>query len=886
MRATSLEGEYENINIEFENNRKRIELYKKALNIFENITPKDIKDFNENKPIPSQPDYLGAKKYFKLFKQNNYGKLGKLQQDLMQYGPAIDNFLRAIELNEVGNPETEQENALTLGFLATSYANNGQINEAIKTLQKIIDDKFNCKYKFNCLSNKQLLSNLYFQSGKIYKSIDVLNSINLNEAGNSSKEYLCSAVLAIEAQKTNILDGNYNPKIKEKIVLNKNHFEYLENCEYKNSYLNLLTEANYWHNRKEYTKAIDAYNDALKILEENFEDDNYRTANIKLDIAQSFLSLGKIDLAIKYFEEAFSYFDLPEAIFSRKINNDKFTYGTLLIVMLPSESQQIYKGMNYLEDAFEYEFKFRQKIVPFLSIDQRLDDNIGFSRNSQEIYNSSLQLIEFLKERDLDYKKAIRLALNARINIQGLNEDIERKQNVIAKSNEIYRKSFEEIRSLESVLTKKNIEDTKYQELKDKLINLENNLYEELPELKPQIITIQEIAYLLPERSVLIEFQKYNPAKNFKLQDSHYKALLLFPNNDVISIDLGNADELNKIISALNETIIEGNKRIIDENIVNIYSKIFKPMKKYLSNSKTLYISPDSEINLIPFNTIKVGNGKTYLSEIYELNLISNAKELIRTLDKNSFDSNKQSVVFSNPDFYLDEVKLVENIDSESKYLRIGNSCKTWNYLEGTIEEGKQIKKLINAKLFTDKEATVNNLKSLDSPPKILHMATHGYFCEDKQFSRHPLVKSGVVLAGANNLDNEGDDDGYLTSLEAAKLNLKNTELVVLSACNTALGDIETGNGVLGLRRALSVAGARSTLLSLWSVDDFATRAFMNSFYQKLKEGNNLRDSLRITQEDFRNGVIKSDDPNIDWSEEFFWGAFQLSGDSNATLFN
>ena len=100
------------------------------------------------------------------------------------------------------------------------------------------------------------------------------------------------------------------------------------------------------------------------------------------------------------------------------------------------------------------------------------------------------------------------------------------------------------------------------------------------------------------------------------------------------------------------------------------------------------------------------------------------------------------------------------------------------------------------------------------------------------------------------------------------------------------MGDIETGNGVLGLRRALSVAGARSTLLSLWAVDDFATRAFMNSFYQKLKAGNNLRDSLIMTQQDFRNGVIKSDDPYIDWSEDFYWGAFQLSGNSNATLFN
>ena len=503
---TSLEGEYENKKIEIADARKRIELYKQALNIFDNVSPQDIKDFNENKPIPSQPDYLGARQYINILKQNNFSRLGRLQQDLMQYVPAINNFLRAIELNELDTPESEKENAKTLGFLATSYAQNGQINESIKTLDKIIDDKYNCKYEFNCLSNKLQLATLYSQSGQINKQVDVLNSINIKESDNLSKKYLCAGILGLEVSKINILDGNYKSKYKEKIELNEEHFEFLKNCEYENSYINFLTEANYWHNRKDYNQAIDSYNDALNTLEEIFEDENYQTANIKLDIGQSYMGLGEYDLAIKYFSEAFEYYDQPEAILNRKVNSDKFSYATLLIATLPSESQQIYKGVKYLNEAFEYEFKFRQKIVPFLSIEQRLNDNIGFSKNSQDIYNTSFQLIEFLKKRDLDYKKATRLALNARINIQGLNEDIERKQSFISKTNNIYKKSFNEIRSLESKLSKKNVEDAKYEKLKDKLNTLENNLYKELPEIKPQLIKAEDIADLLPETSVLVEF--------------------------------------------------------------------------------------------------------------------------------------------------------------------------------------------------------------------------------------------------------------------------------------------------------------------------------------------------------------------------------------------
>ena len=149
--------------------------------------------------------------------------------------------------------------------------------------------------------------------------------------------------------------------------------------------------------------------------------------------------------------------------------------------------------------------------------------------------------------------------------------------------------------------------------------------------------------------------------------------------------------------------------------------------------------------------------------------------------------------------------------------------------------------------------------------PKVLHVASHGFF-EETAPSGDPLLASGVVLAGAdrNSLPSQrsaaesvsrttsSEDDGYLTAKEAAQLQLDGTELVVLSACDTASGTIETGEGVYGLQRALTAAGARSTLLSLWKVDDEATAYFMRRYYELLKAGQGRREALVAVQEEFR----------------------------------
>ncbi len=209
-----------------------------------------------------------------------------------------------------------------------------------------------------------------------------------------------------------------------------------------------------------------------------------------------------------------------------------------------------------------------------------------------------------------------------------------------------------------------------------------------------------------------------------------------------------------------------------------------------------------------------------------------------------------------------------------------------WEPLPGTEAEGLQVAADLGVALRQGPQASVKALEAARGP-KVLHVASHGFF-EENTPSGDPLLASGVVLAGAdrNSLPSQrpaaesasrttsSEDDGYLTAKEAAQLQLDGTELVVLSACDTASGTIETGEGVYGLQRALTAAGARSTLLSLWKVDDEATAYFMRRYYKLLKAGKGRREALVAVQEEFR-----TDPPVPAWSDIKVWAAWQLTGD-------
>ena len=188
-------------------------------------------------------------------------------------------------------------------------------------------------------------------------------------------------------------------------------------------------------------------------------------------------------------------------------------------------------------------------------------------------------------------------------------------------------------------------------------------------------------------------------------------------------------------------------------------------------------------------------------------------------------------------------------------------------------------------------EEAVKAVKS----PRILHIATHGYFAADvkpdltranetflgmqrRMVAENPLLRSGLFFAGAERTLNgqrkpgEVAENGILTAYEALNLDLTNTELVVLSACETGLGQIQNGEGVYGLQRAFRMAGARSVLMSLWKVDDQATQILMENFYKNwLVEGLTKHQALKKAQQTVRNTPGKE--------APSFWAAFVLIGE-------
>jgi CHAT domain-containing protein len=232
--------------------------------------------------------------------------------------------------------------------------------------------------------------------------------------------------------------------------------------------------------------------------------------------------------------------------------------------------------------------------------------------------------------------------------------------------------------------------------------------------------------------------------------------------------------------------------------------------------------------------------------------------------------------------------------------------------LPGTAQEAKALGDVLSGvKLWTGAQATEAALKQV-SGPSILHIATHGFFLPDQAQAfgesargiivstqtqtggENPLLRSGLALAGVNQHQSGAGEDGVLTALEATGLDLWGTKQVVLSACETGLGEVKNGEGVYGLRRALVLAGSESQVMSLWAVSDAATRDLMADYYKRLQAGEGRTEALRQVQLT----MIKSAAPTApsaqqrdvgieqrqktpleDRSHPFYWASFIQSGE-------
>ena len=393
---------------------------------------------------------------------------------------------------------------------------------------------------------------------------------------------MCRLVQATESNKL-----VYEDKVNN-FSLSKENFEFLNGCDLGNNYIDLMLMAKGESQLGNYKDSIANYKKAKDIFISKFSENNNQVADINREIADQYYKLNEKNLALNFYKKAFDFYDAYEFTnLSRNANSDRFFYANILLNIDSNNADKL-KAIQYLKKAFINEFEFRQKTVPFLSIDQRL--NLDKKNWFLTPYNGIFSLPQYLRNNELDVKKGFELALFSRINFQGLNEDIERKQNLIVNSSPKNKLLFNQIKALESEISNINLNknglidlDQKYK----KLTALENRLFKSLPEIKPKIYSVKEISDLLPNDSLFIEFQKYQPLKGYKFEEARYLALLLNSENDICSIDLGNAYDNNTAIISHNESIIEGDKKIVEKSLSTVYLKIFEPLNKYLKVLKS-----------------------------------------------------------------------------------------------------------------------------------------------------------------------------------------------------------------------------------------------------------------------------------------------------------
>jgi len=443
----------------------------------------------------------------------------------------------------------------------------------------------------------------------------------------------------------------------------------------------------------------------------------------------------------------------------------------------------------------------------------------------------------------------------------------------------------------------------------------------------------EAIAGALPGRAALVELARINTfnfgarGRRGRWLPARYLAFVLHAGKggEVRLVDIGDAEAIDRAVARLKAEVAAERRPPpagAGSAAQRLYDLVFRPIAPELGAAREIFISPDGNLNLIPFEVLR-GPGGRFLIEDYNFNYLAAARDVL------AFNEIKggmgAALLMGDPDFDMRAEKkasAMQKLDLKGPS-REGQPRRSiemrglrFNRLPGTREEVLAIRELFG-KNETESylgEDALEEVLRVRGTPRLLHLATHGFFLEDakrpevseiEEFMddrglvgaeapgptavavagaaagvKDPLLRSGIALAGANrSMAGAGEaagSEGIVTAEKILGLKLWGTEMVVLSACETGLGDVRTGEGVYGLRRAFAQAGAKSVVMSMWSVPDAETKELMIEFYKGARSGQ-LNRCQALRQAALKQmAVVKQryGDPH-----PFYWGAFVFMGE-------
>lgn len=413
-------------------------------------------------------------------------------------------------------------------------------------------------------------------------------------------------------------------------------------------------------------------------------------------------------------------------------------------------------------------------------------------------------------------------------------------------------------------------------------------------------IKMQDVQQRLNINEAWVSFVRFHTVKNKEADSIVYAAFILKKEDSVpLFIPLFEEQSLLRQVNYLGKTSKVVVNMMYPDKTSNSYSTtapnhllyqmLWAPLEPALKGINTVYYSPAGKLYNIAFEALAV-DSTLLLSDKYEMQQLTGVGYFVNKTLQNNQNPTDKIVLFGNPDFSLDSAALIYYYQENSlktKKPEIINSTGSWPQLPGTGEEIDSISKIFSSykKLvtsFTGVQASEKNLKLLNNQsPSSIFIGTHGFFLPAPQSNRqfagnvyardaNPLLRSGLILSGGNYAWSgkkpiDGIEDGVVTAYEISQLNLSNTKLVVLSACETGLGDVNATEGVFGLQRAFKLAGVNKLIVSLWKVPDKETAELMKIFYTQLLAGNSIEKAFATAKAKMR----KKYSP-------YYWAAFVL----------
>ena len=647
----------------------------------------------------------------------------------------------------------------------------------------------------------------------------------------------------------------------------------------------------YWY-LKEYSLSASTYLEAIDIFEKSGLTQWRELANIMGNLSMVYSKTCDFNEALKWNTSAIAKYqelesELHPDFLAQKINRSMYLEGNGSIAESVSEAIESNEAVvSMVDQNLLYWSENEMEAYINVHINRFFDYlNSNYLRNSHsnpelagKTYNNQLFLKGLLLNSTRKFQHAV----------SGANDTIlsaltEQQRNIRAELEKLYtqpadqRKAEPEKLELEFSGLQKQIKQRISLLAKEGSLNSNLMMNEEIP--------FTRVRDALAHDQAAIEFLSFKYIDKCIETDSvYYCALILrkeFLWPEMIFLTTGNK---------LEELLKNHPDEIYNLENSSLYDEIWKPLEKHLEGIETVFYSPSGLLNRISFSAIP-NHKRQVLSQQYKLTNLASTRNL---LTGNVSIQGNSGTIYGGIDYNADTItlnKLARSYSIEKQDAVLKNEVKrnlrgtAWDYLPGTKSEAREISRIMsdeNMLLNTliDQEATEESLKVMNgNSSSVIHIASHGFSFpaadqrnEQKNFlagqsnqaytnTENPLMRSGLLFAGANNTWAKGEstagaEDGILTAYEMANLDLSGTSLMVLSACETGLGDIKGSEGVFGLQRSMFMAGVSSTIVSLWEVPDFETMELMTLFYENLMKVKNPETAFQQALQEMRNRYV------------------------------